>query len=119
MKSGRLPPKESDFSREDAALTLGALGSKAKAAVPELTTLLTDPSDETREAAAIALWRIERSTEVVPVLVDRLESARDYQTCLRVMKVLAEMGPQAKAAVPSLRRKIEDSGISFVPPTVD
>ena len=108
-----------EFSREDAALTLGTLGAKAKPAIPALTDLLADSKDEVREAAATALWKIERNPHVVPVLVDRLENARDYQTCVRVLKILSEIGPAAKAAVPVIARKIEEPGVSFVPRTVD
>jgi HEAT repeat protein len=111
--------QESELSREDAAVTLGNLGAKAKAAVPALVDLLTDPSEQMREAAAVALWRIEANTQGIPTLIDRLENARDYQTALRVMKVLAEMGPLAKSAVPVIRAKLDDAGLSFVPPTLN
>jgi hypothetical protein len=35
------------------------------------------------------------------------------------MKLLGEIGPAAKSAVPVLRKRIEEPGVSFVPPTVD
>jgi hypothetical protein len=108
-----------ELSREDAALTLGTLGPKAKAAIPELTMLLTDSDDDAREAAAVALWKIEHNAAVAPVLVERLENARDYQTCVRVLKALGDMGPLAKSAVAVITRKIDDPGVSFVPQTVD
>jgi HEAT repeats len=111
--------REPQFSRGDAALALGKLGPKAQTAIPELNRLLTDPDDDLREAAATALWKIEHNPSVVPVLAERLEEARDYQTCLRVMKTLAEIGPAAKPAVPVIRKKIEEPGVSFVPSTVD
>ena len=108
-----------EFSRGDAVLTLGTLGPKAKAAVPQLTDLLTDSHDEVREAAATALWKIERTAHTVPVLIELLENAQDYQTCVRVMKTLAEMGPLAKSAVPAIRKKMEDSELRFVPTAID
>jgi len=100
-------------------LTLATLGSKAKAAVPELMKLLEDPNDDAREAAATALWKIERYAGVVPVLAERMETATDYQTLIRVMNLLGEIGPAAKLAVPVIQKKIEDPGVSFVPATVD
>jgi HEAT repeats/HEAT repeat len=110
---------DSAFTSEDAAITLGKLGAKAKAAVPALTELLTDSNDALREAAATALWRIEKSPRGVTVLAERLDEAQDYQTCVRVMKTLAEMGPAAKSAVPVIQKKIEEPGVPFVPATVD
>ena len=107
------------FSREDAALALAKLGPKAKAAIPELTSLLEDPNDRTRESAAVALWKIERNPIAIATLAECLEMARDYQTCLRVMKTLAEIGPAAKLAVPALKHRIEDPGVTFAPPNVD
>jgi HEAT repeat protein len=111
--------RDLQFSREDAAVALGKLGPKAKAAIPDLMDLLTDSNDDLREAAASAVWKIERNPSVIPVLAERLQDARDYQTCVRVMKTLAEIGPAAKSAVPVIRKKIEDPGVSFVPATVD
>lgn len=111
--------ENNDFTREDAALELGHLGSKATAAVGELTRLLSDDEEGLREAAATALWKIARKTDGVPVLIERLETARDYQTALRALRVLGEIGAAAKSAVPAIRNKIEDPGVSFVPPNVD
>jgi HEAT repeat protein len=113
------PARELQFSREDAAIALGKLGAKAKAAVAELTNLLTDSNDSLREAAATALWKIERNPGVVPILAECLEGARDYQTCVRLMKTLADIGPAAKPAVGVIRRKVEEPGVSFAPATVD
>jgi HEAT repeat protein len=111
--------RETQFSREDAALALGKLGPKAKIAVPALTALLTDSDDGMREAAATALWKIEQNPSVVPVLAESLENAREYQAALRLMLTLGQIGPAAKAAVPVIRKKIEDPGVPFVPTHVD
>jgi HEAT repeat protein len=112
-------PKESQFTRDDAALALGSLGAKAKSAVPELIRMLDDSNDFTREAAATALWKIDRNPQAIPILIERLENAQDYQTCRRVMKLLGEIGPPAKGAVGILLKRIEDPGVNFVPPGVD
>jgi HEAT repeat protein len=111
--------RETQFTREDAALELAKLGAKAKSAVPDLTNVLTDPNDSVREAAATALWKIERNSSVVPALAECLDGARDYQTCLRLLQLLGEIGAPAKAAVPVIVKKIEDPGVPFVPPNVD
>ncbi len=107
------------FTGEDAALALGRLGPKAKSAVPELTRLLSDSNDALREAAAMALWKIAKEPSAVPILAECLENARDYQTCIRIMKALADIGPAAKPAVSIIRKKIDEPGVSFVPATVD
>jgi HEAT repeat protein len=117
--SGATAAGETQFTRQDAAAALAGLGPKAKPALPELTRLLGDPDDETREAAATALWKIGQDPHTIPVLVELLENARDYQACSRILKLLGEMGPAAKSAVPVIRKKIEDPGVSFAPATVD
>jgi HEAT repeat protein len=112
------PTAESEknpFSPEDAAWALAGIGPKAKAALPELARYLNDPNDDLREAVATALWKIDRDTSVVPILAERLSNASNYQSAVRVMKLLGEIGPQAKIAVPVLQKKIEEPGISFIP----
>jgi HEAT repeat protein len=55
--------KDSDATvRQSAALALGAAGPDARAAIPALTGLLRDPSEEVRQAAATALDRIDQRT---------------------------------------------------------
>jgi HEAT repeats len=54
--------------RPSAVRLLGFLGPEAKAAVPELTGLLKSPDRDVRSQAAIALWRINRDTNMVAVM---------------------------------------------------
>jgi HEAT repeat protein len=119
VKAGNETSGTATFSREDAALTLAKLGPKAKAAVPELTRLLTDQNDYTREVAATALWRINRDPATPPILAECLDEARDYQTCVRLLRLLTEMGKAAGPAVPAIIKRVEDPGVNFAPPNVD
>jgi HEAT repeat protein len=112
------PTAESEknaFSPEDAAWALAGIGAKAKAALPELAKYLNDPNGDMREAVATALWKIDHDTSVVPVLAERLSNASNYQTAVRIMKLLGEIGSPAKIAAPVLRKKIEEPGINFIP----
>ncbi len=85
--------------------TLGLMGSSAKAASPTLAKMLNDPLVEIRFNVATTLWQIDQSRipEVVPVLVEILKSDDDslVATCIRS---LGDIGPAAKAAIPSLEK---------------
>src|SRR3712207_355505 len=52
-------------TRVRAALALGRMGTKAKAAVPALQEALKDENSSVRGRAAVALWRIDRPLKVV------------------------------------------------------
>ena len=121
--------------RADAARALGKFGSLAQPAVGDLVSLLTDVREETRIAAAHALGAIrpEGQSAVeglgkalddsagsvtleaadalgrigaasVPVLVKRLESP---QMRAIAAGVLADIGPEAKGAVPDLIKALK------------
>jgi HEAT repeat protein len=79
---------------------LGRIGGPAKEAVPRLRERLNDPreAENVRLAAAGALWKIARSTEGIPLLVERLPRAA-AQRQFDSFQALAEMGPDARAAV--------------------
>jgi HEAT repeat protein len=86
--------------RETAAQVLGEIGPQAQAASPELKKLLTDSYPGVRQEVAIALWRIARDYEVLPVLIADLRKAEDQK---RIIAVLGEMGPMAKSAMPAIK----------------
>lgn len=46
--------------------------------------------------------------ETVPALIDALRDERDAETRKRLVRVLGELGPKAKAAVPVLRDALRD-----------
>jgi hypothetical protein len=63
-----------------------------------------------REQAAIALWRINRDTNVIPDLISELGSASAATAYARILTALREMGPSARAAVPVIIKTIKDQG---------
>ncbi len=86
------------------------LGPQARAAVPELRRLLQTGDGYDRLRAAVALWRIGRDTNSVPVLIEELRHAIEPGsaprlvstgfTCQICFEAFAEMGSDAKVAVP-------------------
>jgi HEAT repeat protein len=121
--------RDSDVTvRAHAAVVLGELGPQARDAVPELRNLLNMGDSYTRQPAAVALWRIDRDTNSVPPLIAELKQAiqpgprllfprpastgpglrfsNPATTCQVCLKTFAEMGPQAKAAVPAIMEAI-------------
>lgn len=88
--------------RATAARALGKIGPNAKAAVPTLLILANDPHAYTGMEAAIALWRIASNTSVaLPLLIDYSSKVGD-DSKWEIIEALAEMGPAAKDAVPTL-----------------
>jgi HEAT repeat protein len=105
---GVVVPALLEMARSDGTLrftaleTLGDLGPDAKEAAPTLESFLQ--SAETRDAAADALWRVDRSSRdlVLPVFVRILQRAGDVPSKARVAEDLGAMGLDAKQAVPLL-----------------
>jgi len=85
-------------------LTLATLGSKAKAAVPELMKLAGGSERRRPRSCRNRAVEIERYAGVFRCC-ERMETATDYQTLIRVMNLLGEIGPAAKLAVPVIQRK--------------
>jgi HEAT repeat protein len=85
------------------AKVLGQIGPDAKEAVPELRKALRSDNPTVRCYAAHGLWRIERETRVVPVLAALLME-KSGQMVIPAAEALAEMGPDARAALPELRK---------------
>jgi hypothetical protein len=80
-------------------------------AVPELSKLLRQPEAALRTQAAIALWRINRDTNVAPVLTAELERV-GHVFSYDILTALGEMGPAAKSAVPVIVKKLEDPKVN-------
>jgi HEAT repeats/PBS lyase HEAT-like repeat len=110
--------------RARAASALGGIGPGARPALPALRKLLRDPDIEVRTAAALALWQLGgEAKESLPGLIAVLQITDESQLSniagserLRpALRALGEMGPKAKAAVPTLRRllKYEQQGLRW------
>jgi HEAT repeat protein len=90
--------------RDSVAYFLGDLGPHSKDLVPALRKALDDEDAGVRWAAADALLRIDPDTGArlaVPVLA-RLAADKDYESRKYVLESLIEIGPPARAAVPTL-----------------
>lgn len=95
-----------------AAHTLGNLGTNAAVAVPALEEFLTKAGGGARTAVAQALWRITRKASLVlPALIEALEIRTpdlvETWADTSAAQTLAEIGPEAKAAVPALSRLLQ------------
>lgn len=102
---------------------LGLIGPEAKAAVPVIAELLNSDAagspvtrgsfpvqvefGGTRIHVAIALWRINKHPDAVPILIAGLKEKTPY---LRVnaISALGGIGAEAKAAVPALAEALKD-----------
>jgi HEAT repeat protein len=93
--------------RGELAIILGNLGPDATAAVPVLARFSTDDREYIRCTVIGALGQIHGNPEItIPALVKGLDdsSAAVWATATFW---LGEYGPQAKAAVPGLQRRLE------------
>ena len=95
--------------RSGAASALERMGSEATAAVPSLIQLLADSDKVVRGRSAIALWKIAGRTDGAEVMAANIWPPGIFSSGSSVdledqLNALAEMGPAAKAAVPSLHK---------------
>ena len=99
------PNQRRPAQRSAEAERLGQAGPASAPAVSELTALLADPSAEVRMHAAWALGRVGAGSapavEPLAALIESLKSARG-QEFLLVLQTLAELGPDANQAGPTL-----------------
>src|SRR5439155_8981860 len=93
-----------DGVRNNAANALGKIGPGAKAAIPALRKITGDKDAGVRLNAALALWRVAADTNVVGLLVQRLQSPternfleqlNEKSSQLHDLKLLGEIGPAA------------------------
>jgi len=75
---------------------LGQVGPDAHDAIPALTALLGTSLAFNRAEAAIALWMIERSLNLMPVLKRELNNVPFAPTRSKIMAVLNEMEEATK-----------------------
>ncbi len=102
----RIGPPNAAATRGAAARALGIIGPEANAAVPFLARALQDPEHEVCWDAATALSRIGK--ESVPVLIAALQN-RDSTRRRAIAYALAEIGPDAEAALPALTQRLQDN----------
>jgi HEAT repeat protein len=121
--------------RAEVAPALGEAGARLPAhALPALRRLLSDDTPQVRVRAASALWQLDEPAEsLLPTLIamvadqdsdaDRSETEElfwDHELPGRVaLKLIAEIGPEAKPAVPTLIATIENSRPVMRFPAVD
>jgi HEAT repeat protein len=98
---------------------LEQLGSTALRAAPGLVKVLTCDDAEARYRAAVLLWKLEKNPAVVPALAGLLKakatinpgairSTEEVQAnfAADAAKLLGEIGPSAKEALPALREAV-------------
>jgi HEAT repeat protein len=88
------------------------LGPDGAKGVPALKKFLKHNEPEVRYQACVALWKIEKSIDVVPVLVKLLGTERDdarhyFEPTPKAAELLADIGPAARDALPALRALLE------------
>ena len=90
--------------------TLGEIGPEAKKALPRIKEQLKNAARSYRLFAAQALWKIDRNAELaVPVLIDVMNDKFMASWRVSTANTLAEIGPAAKAAIPTLRELSADT----------
>ncbi|EEF62688.1 HEAT repeat domain-containing protein [Pedosphaera parvula] len=100
-------------TRQTAFVTLGELGPAATPAIPELTNLLNTGEGNDPLHAADALWKINHEVKAtLPVVIKSLGDRFSWSKSTAV-RLISEMGMEAKSAVPALQRMIEDSRTSI------
>jgi HEAT repeat protein len=93
--------------RKTAAEEIGKIAQvKASAAKPALQPLLDalkDSNSGVREAAALAVGRLDEPSEAVPALSKLIKEEKDMPVRIAAARGLGQMGSGAKEAVPTLR----------------
>jgi HEAT repeat protein len=110
--------EEKDGHLGEAVDALGEIGPDAELAVPVLKRALQDATYPEREPLALALWRLQRPTEVSGVVSDpRQEALAVLLRLLRegtvlerwsAIRAVRDVGPEARAAVPALVRLLQN-----------
>ncbi|MGE3808002.1 MAG: HEAT repeat domain-containing protein [Gemmataceae bacterium] len=106
---------------EVAATALGRIGPDARAACPHLRRILdAEKCNSFRAAAALALWRIDKSDVAVASLADLLKALDRPESLLwyQALDCLGELGPAAKPAVAQLI-KIFQNEMSYRPYVIE
>ncbi len=89
-----------------AAIGIGNLGEAGASAAALMESLLADPSENVRIAAARALCRMDRPKRALPVLVAILDEGSQWAR-VQASNVLDEMDDQALPVVDDMKRNLE------------
>jgi HEAT repeat protein len=97
-------------TRDSAAFVLAEIGPRAEMAVPDLIEALRyDPTSYVGVPFVVALGCIAKNAEkAVPALIEALD-VEDPHIDLHVAEALGKFGPDARAAIPHLKRLRIDS----------
>ncbi|MDB6033665.1 MAG: polymerase, sigma-24 subunit, subfamily [Verrucomicrobiales bacterium] len=105
-----LPLIDNDNSAiaQNAINSLGRIGPDAKPALGRILKALDDPELVIRWQAANALWRIDSQyiQQSVAILVESFNSKDSRSVSWGYAMVLGQLGKQATAAIPSLRKAL-------------
>jgi HEAT repeat protein len=109
-----LDSSPSEFQRRSAATAVGRIAIANPLVVETLRKALKDADEDVRIAAVCSLWQLSKVTEQdILVLVSFLNETTVDRVLERAdaMRVLADIGPKAKAAVPALLRVLKDDQV--------
>jgi HEAT repeat protein len=90
--------------RCQAAEILAEMRTKAKPAIPDLLQTIKDPAPEVRGKAALALGRTKEASDPVMKALIQALSDSEWEVQRSAIWGLDCLGPQAKAALPTLKR---------------
>jgi len=94
--------------RGNAAIALGHIGDKQAAVVQGVRRLLKDEDALARVQAAAACWRLERrAQDILPLVMKEAAASEGSLGQFTAIRVLGEIGPGAKAAVPLLQEHLK------------
>jgi HEAT repeat protein len=95
-----------------AARTLGKIGPEAKTAVPALQKVFANEKGVARSWSAFALVKITGKTEpYVSTLAERFTRSKDDRERRSALEALAELGSDARAALPVFVRAVNEKNI--------
>lgn len=98
---------KSDDVRINAARALWSKGEKGKAALPSLSKLLDDKSIDVRLNSAVALVRMGLFSKAFPTVLKELNQKKSEDR-IKALEGIGHMGPAAGAAIPYLRKTLDD-----------
>jgi HEAT repeat protein len=100
--------RDNKLAQEFAADVLGSYGLAAKEAAPILRERLGSTQDDVRIWSAIALAKIEPGAEIVPILVNTVETSENRTTRSMAIQALGACGKLASPAIPCLEKACDD-----------